>query len=393
MTQELITATYRIEMAVDVEQAGAALAGEQSSGTFVAVPGETDELRARHAAQVREIRMVEPVEQPTLPGAQPPNDSRVNDGRPYQRAEITVDFPALNVGHNLPTLVATVMGNLFELKQFSGLKLLDLEFPESWKEHYPGPQFGIEGTRQLAGTPDEPIIGTIIKPSVGLTPEQTAELVADLAAADIDFVKDDELMANPPFSPLADRVKHVMRAVNEAADKTGKKVMVAFNISDEVEAMKRHHDLVLEAGGTCVMVSLNSVGLAGVETLRRHAALPIHGHRNGWGMLTRCPWLGIDFRAYQKLWRLAGVDHLHVNGLRNLACECFGRLATFCSSCPHVIFSLSCLSLLPKLFCRSRARVELIESVREMLMAGSGTEMTRQKNGRKSSGCCSVSPC
>ena len=81
--------------------------------------------------------------------------------------------------------------------------------------------------------------------------------------------------------------------------------------------MLRHHETVLRAGGTCVMVSLNSVGLVGVAHLRRHSELPIHGHRNGWGMLTRFPYLGMEFAAYQKLWRLAGVDHLHVNGLQN----------------------------------------------------------------------------
>jgi len=64
-------------------------------------------------------------------------------------------------------------------------------------------------------------------------------------------------------------------------------------------------------------VSINGVGLAGVERLRRHAALPIHGHRNGWAMLSRCPALGMDFQPYQTLWRLAGVDHLHVNGIGN----------------------------------------------------------------------------
>ena len=65
------------------------------------------------------------------------------------------------------------------------------------------------------------------------------------------------------------------------------------------------------------MVSLNSVGLVGVSHLHHHSELPIHGHRNGWGMLTRCPYLGMEFTAYQKLWRLAGVDHLHVNALQS----------------------------------------------------------------------------
>ena len=101
------------------------------------------------------------------------------------------------------------------------------------------------------------------------------------------------------------------------ADKTGKKVMFAFNITDELDAMLRHHDLVKAAGGTCVMVSLNSIGPVALAHLRKHSELPIHGHRNGWGMYTRSPHLGIGFRAYQKIWRLAGVDHIHVNGLQN----------------------------------------------------------------------------
>jgi ribulose-bisphosphate carboxylase large chain len=92
---------------------------------------------------------------------------------------------------------------------------------------------------------------------------------------------------------------------------------VTANISDEVDAMRRHHDVVLKAGGTCVMVSLNHVGLAGVSALRSTSALPIHAHRNGWGMVSRHPLLGMEFAAYQKLWRAIGVDHLHVNGLQN----------------------------------------------------------------------------
>ena len=226
-----------------------------------------------------------------------------------------------NVGPSLPNLMTTVAGNLFELSQFSGLRLLDIEVPPAFAELYPGPQFGIEGTRLLAGVFERPLIGTIIKPSVGLSPEETADLVRTLAEAGLDFIKDDELIASPPYSTLEKRTAAVMRVINDHADKTGQKVMYAFNISGEIEEMLRHHDTVLKAGGTCVMVSLNSVGLAGVAYLRRHCQLPIHGHRNGWGAYTRSPYLGFEYRAYQKFWRLGGVDHLHVNGLRNKFCE------------------------------------------------------------------------
>jgi ribulose-bisphosphate carboxylase large chain len=315
MPDDRIIATYLIETPHPLEAAAEMIAGEQSSGTFIAVPGETEELKARARAKVERITRLDTVEAPSLPGSRPPKGHA--GPAQYQRAEVVVSFPLANVGPNLPTLLSTVCGNLYELSEVSGLKLLDLELPAVFAQRYPGPQFGIEGTRRLTGVFGRPILGTIVKPSVGLSPEQTAELVRTLGEAGIDFVKDDELMANPPHSPLKERVAAVMGEIHRLADKTGKKVMYAFNISDDVDTMLRHHDTVLRAGGTCVMVSVNSVGLSAVAQLRRHAQVPIHGHRNGWGMFTRHPWLGIEFTAYQKLWRLAGVDHLHVNGLQN----------------------------------------------------------------------------
>jgi ribulose-bisphosphate carboxylase large chain len=336
MSSDRILATYLVETPHPVERAVAVIAGEQSSGTFVAVPGETPELKARFGARIEHIERLETVETPSLPGSRPPRnaDTPVR----YQRATFTLSFPFENIGANLLTLNATVCGNLYELSDHSGLKLLDLQLPEPFADRYPGPQFGIEGTRRLVNVYDRPLIGTIIKPSVGLTPQQTADLVRELAAADIDFIKDDELMADPPHSPFAERAAAVMQVINEHADHTGKKIMFAFNVSDELDAMKRHHDVVLEAGGTCIMMSLNSVGLAGVSAMRGHSQLPLHGHRNGWGMLTRCPALGIAFTAYQKLWRLAGVDHLHVNGLQNKFWEPDDSVVASLHACRQSLF-------------------------------------------------------
>ncbi len=331
MSQSFITATYWIETPVDIERAAGSLAGEQSCGTFVRVPSETDELRARALARIEQITPLDDSPSPSLPGAAPARDGR------YRRAILKVAFPFENVGVNLPTVMATVAGNLFELREFSGLRLLDIDFPAEFSS-CPRPQFGIPGTRRLAGVDDRPLIGTIIKPSVGLSPEQTAALVGQLAAAEIDFIKDDELMANPPHSPLEQRVAAVMRVIHDAADCLGRKVMYAFNISDEPDAMCRHHDTVLKHGGTCVMASLHHVGLAGVLHLRRHSQLPIHGHRNGWGLFSRSPVIGIEYTAMQKLWRLAGVDHLHVNGLKNKFCEPDDSVVRSIEACLNPLF-------------------------------------------------------
>jgi ribulose-bisphosphate carboxylase large chain len=309
-----ITATYRIETPLPVEDAAAVLAGEQSSGTFVAVPGETAELKQRFAARVENIVPLDTADAPSLPGCHAAAES-------YQRAEVTVSWSVENVGYNLPTLVSTLEGNLYELTQFSGLKLLDFDVPDSFADHFAGPRFGVAGTRQLAGVESGPLVGTIIKPSVGMSPVQTAELVATLVAAGIDFIKDDELMADPPHSPFDKRVDAVMHVVRDHAERTGKRVMVAFNVTDEWDAMQSHYDKIVAAGGTAAMVSLNSVGLVAVKRLCDRGELAIHGHRNGWGMLNRHPLLGIEFPAYQKLWRLAGVDQIHVNGIANKFCE------------------------------------------------------------------------
>jgi ribulose-bisphosphate carboxylase large chain len=309
MAGERITATYRIETPLEIARAAEVLAGEQSSGTFVSVPGETADLRQRFGAKVEKIEELEPVDTPSIPGAAV--------AALYRRAKIVVSWPIENVGTNLPTLVSTLQGNLYELSQFSGLKLMDLDVPELFARAFAGPRFGIEGTRQLTGVQGRPFMGTIIKPSVGLTPDETAKLVKLLVEAGIDFVKDDELMANPPHSPFEKRVAAVMRVINDHADRTGKKLMYAFNVSGEMDEMLRHYERVRAVGGTGVMVSLNSVGLAGVKKLCDQGALAIHGHRNGWGMLNRHPFLGIEFPAYQKLWRLAGVDQIHVNGIAN----------------------------------------------------------------------------
>ena len=261
------------------------------------------------AAKVERITALETVNTPSIPS---PKKSTQ-----YNRGEVVVSWSIENVGHNLPTLVSTIQGNLYELREFSGLKLIDIDLPPSFGTAFRGPRFGIEGTRKLTGVQNRPLIGTIIKPSIGLSPKDTAAIVAQLCSAGIDFIKDDELMANPPHSPIDERIDAIMRVINESADRTGKKVMYAFNISDELDAMLGHYEKVRAAGGIGAMLSVNSVGLSAVKKICDHGELCIHGHRNGWGMLNRHPLLGIEFPAYQKLWRLAGVDQLHVNGIAN----------------------------------------------------------------------------
>jgi ribulose-bisphosphate carboxylase large chain len=261
---------------------------------------------------VESIRQTGVSDTPSLPNA---FLQRRGVGGPFRQAVIQVSFPADNVGANLPTLAATVGGNIYDLGEMTGVKLLSLDLPPDYVKLFDAPRHGVRGTRTLTGRDSGPILGTIIKPNVGMTPEQTARVVAELCEAGVDFIKDDECMANPPHSPLERRVETVMRVINDHAQRTGRKVMYAFNISDDLDAMRGHAERVEAAGGTCVMASLNWCGFSAIQALRRTTPLAIHGHRNGMAMMSRHPALGIEFPAYQSLWRLAGVDQLHVNGL------------------------------------------------------------------------------
>ncbi|TJZ63266.1 ribulose 1,5-bisphosphate carboxylase [Sphingobacterium olei] len=323
---ERIVAQYYIETPLPVEKAAAVLAGEQSSGTFVDIPGETDELKKRFAAKVEAIQLLDVVDTPATPGP-----SRI--GQQYQRANIWVSWSVENFGNNLPVMISTLQGNLYELTQFTGLKLMDITLPDTMTQQFRGPQFGIDGCRKLTGVYNRPLIGTIIKPSIGLTPTQTADIVSVLVAAGIDFIKDDELLSSSANSPFAARVDAVMAVINAYADKTGKKVMYAFNISDDMDDMQRNYDKIVEAEGTCAMISLNSVGTSAVKKICDRGELAIHGHRNGWGMFNRHPLLGIEFPAYQKLWRLAGVDQIHVNGIQNKFWESDDSVVKSIESC------------------------------------------------------------
>lgn len=356
---ERIEADYLIETPLDPRKAAEAMAGEQSSGTFVAIPGETPALRQRAAARVETLETLAQVPAPSLPGgAADPNG-------PCRRARITLSWPLETIGPDLVNLMATVAGNLFELRMLSGLRILDLRLPDAFAHAYSGPKFGIEGTRRLAGVEAGPLIGTIIKPSVGLDAEGTAALVAMLIEAGIDFIKDDELQANGPACPFEDRARAVMRVIEREAQARGRTVMYAFNVTGEIDEMRRRHDLVRDLGGTCIMASLNSVGIAGIASLARHTDLPIHAHRNGWGYLSRHPMLGWSYPAWAKFWRLAGADHMHVNGLRNKFCESDESVIASARSCLKPMFAGKPCIAMP-VFSSGQSAVQVADTWRQL---------------------------
>jgi len=351
---ERITAIYQLHTTADPERLAAPIAGEQSSGTFVAIPGEDEALKSRAAAHWH-------IE--ALPD--------MSSSLPSYR--LTLSWPIENLGSSLTNLLATVAGNLYELRGVDALRLMDIELPSAFAEVYPGPAFGIEGTRKLIGIPKAPLIGTIIKPSVGLSAADTAALVEQLCAAGIDFIKDDELQADGPACPFDDRLRLCMQVIRRQAEKTGRQVMYAFNLTGELDEMKRRHDKVLSEGGTAVMLSLNSVGMTGFNAFRRHAQLPVHAHRNGWGYVQA----GWSYVAWQKLWRLAGVDHMHVNGIANKFQEADDSVIASARACLQPLFEHKPCTVMPvfssgQTVMQAHPTWESLQSTDVIFLAGGG---------------------
>jgi ribulose-bisphosphate carboxylase large chain len=301
-----LTAHYYIESHIEPERAAALLAGEQSSGTFVKVPGESLELSARHGAEVTAVRHLGSTT-PSLPSRSTPD--RV------MAAEIELEFPMENVGSDLATTLTAVAGNLFELGDLFGCRLQQLDLPDEFVEAHHGAAYGVRGTRELIGAGDGVLVGTIVKPNVGLKEPEYRQVIRDLARASIDLIKDDELMTDPDYLPLETRVRVATEEIEAAAQITGQRTMYAFNITGDIAGLRSRHDLVVDAGGTCVMLTIPVMGLPALEYLRSFTQVPIHGHRGGLAASMRHPALGMAYDVWQKLARLAGADHLHASGL------------------------------------------------------------------------------
>jgi 3-oxoisoapionate-4-phosphate decarboxylase len=308
MNSTYITLTYLIETSGDPEELAAKIASDQSTGTFVPLPGETEELKNRVAARVIAYRALPPAAVSSFPTHEP---------GPFNRAEADIAFPFDAIGTDLAALMTIAIGGIYAIRGFTGIRVVDMTLPAAFAKAWPGPQFGVEGSRQLTGVRGRPIIGTIIKPALGLRPHETADLVKDMIDADVDFVKDDEKLMSPSYSPLEARVRAIMPMILDREQKTGRKVMYAWGISaTDPDEMMRNHDIVLKAGGNCAVININSIGFGAMAFLRKRSGLVLHAHRNGWDILTRHPGLGMDFKVWQQFWRLLGVDQFQINGIR-----------------------------------------------------------------------------
>jgi len=214
---------------------------------------------------------------------------------------------------NISNLLSSVAGNIFGLRTLKSLRLNDIHLPVELIRSFKGPKYGVEGVRKLLKVYDRPLVGTIIKPKLGLKTLDHARVAYEAWVGGCDIVKDDENLSSQRFNPFEDRVIKTLESRDKAEEETGERKVYMVNITAETKEMLKRAEFVLDHGGEYVMVDILTCGFATLQTLRgQDFNLVIHAHRAGHAAFTRNPKHGISMRVIAKIARIIGVDQLHV---------------------------------------------------------------------------------
>jgi ribulose-bisphosphate carboxylase large chain len=281
-----IICTFRVEPdGISIEEASGGVAAESSVGTWTEITTVKPYVE-KLAAHVFSI----------------------------ERNTIRIAYPiGLFEPGNMPNILSSVAGNVFGLKALRNLRLNDIEFPLDIIRSFIGPKFGIEGIRKLLKVYDRPLVGTIIKPKLGLKTTDHARVAYDAWVGGCDIVKDDENLSSQAFNPFEDRLMKTLESRDRAEEETGEKKVYMVNVTAETDEMVKRAEFVQRHGGEYVMVDILTCGFAALQTLReRDFDLVIHAHRAGHAAITKNPKHGISMRVIAKIARMIGVDQLHV---------------------------------------------------------------------------------
>ncbi len=299
---------YYCETIETIEKAADITAINQSAGTWKKLDSETEELLSKHGAKVISAVKTGEKDSYSLP-------TRVDKGKKVNCGEFVIEYPEINFGGKISMLLSTVAGEAFDIAEITALKVMDIDFTQSFLSQFKGPKFGLEGSFEICGAKQRPMFGAIIKPCVGLLPSEIAKLAFEAARGGADFIKDDELLADAPYNKLEDRAKAVMGAIFDNEQKTGKKTMYAFNVTDDGTMPLKHHDTVMKYGARAVMFNVMAGGFGMLRELSGHSSVPVHCHRDFSVAAIRSDKIGISSRLFVKLTRLAGGDQIQCGGL------------------------------------------------------------------------------
>ncbi len=331
---ECVTVKYYVESPLDVSKVAKAIAEVQSIGMGGMHEPDSERIVARHGARVLDVTPLRGRLECQLPVR------TVIDRDSIEAAEITIAYPSVNFKSTIPNLLTAVAGELFEMNMITAAKVTDIVFPESFLRDFSGPRFGIGGCRELLGIFGRPIIGGIVKPCVGLTAERVAALAEEGFNGGLDFIKDDELLADAPYNSVRDRVAAVMASIRRVEERTGEKKMYAFNITDRLDRLRELHDIVVDGGGRCVMLNAATIGIEAMREFAEYCKVPIHCHRTFAAVWARSPLLGLSFPVLTKLFRICGADQIHCGAVQGKLYETDDEVLSNMRACTSSLASM-----------------------------------------------------
>jgi ribulose-bisphosphate carboxylase large chain len=214
---------------------------------------------------------------------------------------------------NAPNILSSIAGNIFGMKIVKNLRLEDIKIPKEILNSFYGPKYGIDGIRKMMKVYNRPLLGTIIKPKLGLNPYEHAKSAYESWLGGCDLVKADENLANQKFNEFEERLARTLEYCNRAEQETGMKKGYVENVTAETKEMMKRAQLVEDLGGKFVMIDMVTAGFAALQTLREaDFKLAIHSHRAMHAAMTRNPKHGISMMVLADIARLIGVDQLHI---------------------------------------------------------------------------------
>jgi len=247
---------------------------------------------------------------------------------------------------NMPNVLSSVAGNVFGLRLLRNLRLTDIKFSRPLVKSFKGPQYGVEGIRKLVGVQGRPLVGTIIKPKLGLKTIDHAKVAYEAWLGGCDIVKDDENLSSQSFNLFEERLAKTLESRDRAEEETGEKKVYMINITSGTKEMLHRAELVLRHGGEYVMIDILTCGFAALQTFRDQGfQLVIHAHRAGHAAFTKNPLHGISMQVISRVARVIGVDQLHVGTVVGKMFETKEEVAENCDALTEEMFELK--SVLP----------------------------------------------
>ncbi len=223
-----------------------------------------------------------------------------------KKAIIKIGFPVVLFEHSLSSILSIIYGKISFSEQ---IKLIDIDFHPAFLDHFKGARYGINGIREIVGIHHEPLLMTVIKPSVGISLEDFSEEFYKHALGGADLVRDDEIFFDDALAPFEKRIELCLKKSEEAEKVTGRKTLYIPHINGPVDKLIEKAKKGVEAGAKGFLINLIPYGFDILQRLSEEVDAFFVAYPSFSGVIFREKHTGIRPSVFfGKFLRLIGAD-------------------------------------------------------------------------------------